>query len=193
MLKTGQLPKFEEQLFKTVEADENRTLYLIPTSEVPLTALHGGEVLPEETLPRRYTALHALLPARGRHLRPGHEGHLPPAPVRQGRAGEDHDAGPVVRGARVDGAQRRGGPAAARAAVPRGRALHRRPRLQRGQGLRHRGVAAGAGQRTARSRRARTTTPSAAAAPTSATAPRAAAAPSSATPSTAPASPSAAR
>lgn len=56
MLKTGQLPKFEEQLFKTVEADENRTLYLIPTAEVPLTALHGGEVLPEATLPRRYTA-----------------------------------------------------------------------------------------------------------------------------------------
>src|SRR5215468_8863743 len=46
MLKTGQLPKFEEQLFKTVEADEGRALYLIPTSEVALTALHAGEVLP---------------------------------------------------------------------------------------------------------------------------------------------------
>jgi seryl-tRNA synthetase len=56
MLKTGQLPKFEEGLFKTVEADEERTLYLIPTAEVSLTALHGGEVLPERTLPRRYTA-----------------------------------------------------------------------------------------------------------------------------------------
>jgi seryl-tRNA synthetase len=56
MLRTGQLPKFEEQLFKTLEADENRALYLIPTSEVSLSALHGGEVLPERTLPRRYTA-----------------------------------------------------------------------------------------------------------------------------------------
>ncbi len=56
MLRTGQLPKFEEQLFKTNEADEGRTLYLIPTSEVPLSALHGGEVLPEGTLPRKYTA-----------------------------------------------------------------------------------------------------------------------------------------
>ena len=56
MLKTGQLPKFEEQLFKTVEPDENRTLYLIPTAEVPLSELHGGEVLAEATLPRRYTA-----------------------------------------------------------------------------------------------------------------------------------------
>jgi seryl-tRNA synthetase len=57
MLRTGQLPKFEEQLFKTVEADDNRALYLIPTAEVPLSALHGGEVLAEASLPRRYTAL----------------------------------------------------------------------------------------------------------------------------------------
>ena len=56
MLKTGQLPKFEEQLFKTVEAEEQRLLYLIPTAEVPLTALLSGEVLLERTLPRRYTA-----------------------------------------------------------------------------------------------------------------------------------------
>jgi seryl-tRNA synthetase len=59
MLRTGQLPKFEDGLFKTVEADEGRALYLIPTAEVPLTALHGGEVLPERSLPRRYTALSA--------------------------------------------------------------------------------------------------------------------------------------
>jgi seryl-tRNA synthetase len=59
MLRTGQLPKFEEQLFKTVEADEGRTLYLIPTAEVSLSALHAGEVLAERTLPRRYTAYSA--------------------------------------------------------------------------------------------------------------------------------------
>ena len=57
MLQTGQLPKFEEGLFKTVEADDNRTLYLIPTAEVPLSALHSGEVLVASNLPRRYTAL----------------------------------------------------------------------------------------------------------------------------------------
>ncbi|MGH7335403.1 MAG: serine--tRNA ligase [Candidatus Rokuibacteriota bacterium] len=56
MLKTGQLPKFEDGLFKTVEPDDDRTLYLIPTSEVPLTALHSGEILPERRLPLRYTA-----------------------------------------------------------------------------------------------------------------------------------------
>ncbi|MGH7419071.1 MAG: serine--tRNA ligase, partial [Candidatus Rokuibacteriota bacterium] len=54
MLRTGQLPKFEEQLFKTQEPDENRTLYLIPTAEVPVTALHADEILSESTLPRRY-------------------------------------------------------------------------------------------------------------------------------------------
>ena len=56
MLRTGQLPKFEDALFKTVDADEGRTLYLIPTAEVPLTALHGEEILDEASLPRRYTA-----------------------------------------------------------------------------------------------------------------------------------------
>jgi seryl-tRNA synthetase len=56
MQATGQLPKFEEQLFKTVEPDDNRTLYLIPTAEVPVTALHGGEFLPESALPKRYVA-----------------------------------------------------------------------------------------------------------------------------------------
>ena len=56
MLRTGQLPKFEDGLFKTIDADEGRELYLIPTSEVSLSALHIGEVLPEASLPRRYTA-----------------------------------------------------------------------------------------------------------------------------------------
>jgi seryl-tRNA synthetase len=53
---TGQLPKFEEELFKTLEPEHGRPLYLIPTAEVPLTALHSGEILPAETLPRKYTA-----------------------------------------------------------------------------------------------------------------------------------------
>jgi seryl-tRNA synthetase len=56
MVGTAQLPKFEEQLFKTQDADEGRQLYLIPTAEVPLTALHTGETLPADTLPRKYTA-----------------------------------------------------------------------------------------------------------------------------------------
>ncbi len=56
MTGVAQLPKFEEQLFKTMEPDANRTLYLIPTAEAPLTALHGGEILAEAELPKRYCA-----------------------------------------------------------------------------------------------------------------------------------------
>jgi seryl-tRNA synthetase len=56
MQNNGLLPKFEVSLFKTVEPDEDRTLYLIPTAEVPVTALHTGEILAESTLPRRYVA-----------------------------------------------------------------------------------------------------------------------------------------
>jgi len=56
MQNNGLLPKFEEGLFKTVEPDENRTLYAIPTAEVPVTALHTGETLAEAALPKRYVA-----------------------------------------------------------------------------------------------------------------------------------------
>ncbi|NIH86099.1 serine--tRNA ligase [Amycolatopsis granulosa] len=54
MTGTGQLPKFEEDLFRTGVAD--RELFLIPTAEVPLVNLHAGEILPLEELPLRYTA-----------------------------------------------------------------------------------------------------------------------------------------
>jgi seryl-tRNA synthetase len=54
MTGTGQLPKFEEDLFRTGTGD--RDLYLIPTAEVPLTALHADEILEAETLPRAYTS-----------------------------------------------------------------------------------------------------------------------------------------
>lgn len=54
MTGTGQLPKFEEDLFKTGVTD--RELFLIPTAEVPLTNLHAAETLPAESLPLAYTA-----------------------------------------------------------------------------------------------------------------------------------------
>jgi seryl-tRNA synthetase len=54
MTGTGQLPKFEQDLFKTGVAD--RELYLIPTAEVPLTNLHAKETLAAEDLPLAYTA-----------------------------------------------------------------------------------------------------------------------------------------
>ena len=49
---TGQLPKFEDDLFKTREG-----LYLISTSETPVTNLHRDEILRVESLPVRYTAM----------------------------------------------------------------------------------------------------------------------------------------
>jgi seryl-tRNA synthetase len=50
---TGQLPKFEQDLFK-VAGDWD--LYLVPTAEVPLTNLHRGEILDGRELPLNYTA-----------------------------------------------------------------------------------------------------------------------------------------
>ncbi|WP_300802597.1 serine--tRNA ligase [uncultured Desulfovibrio sp.] len=52
MTGTGQLPKFEEDLFKMPDWG----YYLIPTAEVPLTNIHAGEVLDEADLPRGYCA-----------------------------------------------------------------------------------------------------------------------------------------
>ncbi len=49
---TGQLPKFEEDLFKLTDRD----YYLIPTAEVPVTNLHRDEILDAAALPRLYTA-----------------------------------------------------------------------------------------------------------------------------------------
>ena len=49
MTGTAQLPKFEEDLYKTTEG-----LYLIPTAEVQLTNLHAGETLQASELPKRY-------------------------------------------------------------------------------------------------------------------------------------------
>jgi seryl-tRNA synthetase len=51
---TGNLPKFEEDLFKVPHNDS--TLYLIPTAEIPLTNLYRDEILEEEALPIRHCA-----------------------------------------------------------------------------------------------------------------------------------------
>ena len=49
---TGQLPKFEEDLFKI----SNDNMYLIPTAEVPVTNIHRNEILNSEDLPINYVA-----------------------------------------------------------------------------------------------------------------------------------------
>lgn len=52
MFSTGQLPKFEEDLFK-ISSDD---FYLIPTAEVPVTNIHRDEILAESQLPIKYVA-----------------------------------------------------------------------------------------------------------------------------------------
>jgi seryl-tRNA synthetase len=52
MTGTGQLPKFEDDLFRLKDDD----YFLIPTAEVPLTNLHRQEILAADQLPLRYTA-----------------------------------------------------------------------------------------------------------------------------------------
>jgi seryl-tRNA synthetase len=49
---TGQLPKFEEDLFKLVDPE----FFLIPTAEVPVTNIHRGEILKKSDLPICYAA-----------------------------------------------------------------------------------------------------------------------------------------
>ncbi|MBI2495248.1 MAG: serine--tRNA ligase [Candidatus Omnitrophica bacterium] len=51
MFGTGQLPKFEEDMYRLKDDD----LFLVPTAEVPLTNLHRDEILDETHLPLRYT------------------------------------------------------------------------------------------------------------------------------------------
>lgn len=59
MTGTGQLPKFEEDMFKCAPGD----FYLIPTAEVPVTNLHRDEILNVEQLPIKYAAYSACFRA----------------------------------------------------------------------------------------------------------------------------------
>jgi seryl-tRNA synthetase len=52
MFRSGQLPKFRDNLYHDVEDD----LWMVPTAEVPLTGLHSDDILEETSLPRFYTA-----------------------------------------------------------------------------------------------------------------------------------------
>jgi len=55
MWSTGQLSKFADQMY-AVDGDEGSELYLIPTAEVPLTAMHRDEIIEGPALPIRYAA-----------------------------------------------------------------------------------------------------------------------------------------
>lgn len=55
LIGTGQLPKFEEDLFKLKDTE----YYLIPTAEVPVTNIHREEILDSEALPKNFVAYSA--------------------------------------------------------------------------------------------------------------------------------------
>ena len=81
MEEAGFFPTDRAQVYDVDDGE----LFLVGTSEVPLSALHRGDTFAPDALPARYAGYSTLLPARGRHLRQGHARHLPRAPVRQGR------------------------------------------------------------------------------------------------------------
>ena len=80
LIGTGQLPKFEEQLYRC-ERDE---LYLAPTAEVPVTNFHSRRNPPPRRSSRRNTSPIPLLPSRGRVRRPWHPRPHPRPSIRQG-------------------------------------------------------------------------------------------------------------
>ena len=110
---TGQLPKFEEDLFHTTEG-----LYLIPTAEVQLTNIHAGEVLDAGRLPLKYCAFTPCFREEAGSAgatRAGSSACI----SRQGGDGEVRQARGELRRPGGHGGRRREHPAAAGPAVPR--------------------------------------------------------------------------
>jgi seryl-tRNA synthetase len=65
MTGTGQLPKFEEDAYKLVSAEDNKDndYFLIPTAEVPVTNIHRDEIISGDKLPVKYCAYSACFRA----------------------------------------------------------------------------------------------------------------------------------
>ncbi len=144
MYGTGQLPKFEADLFKVPHGE--RDLWLIPTAEVPVTNIYRDETLDGARLPISLAAYTPCFRSEAGSLRQGRARHHSPAPVPEGRAGEVHPAGAVLRGAREADPQRRAGAGDASACTIAAccSALETWA-FQLGQDLRPRGLAAGPG------------------------------------------------
>ena len=144
MFGTAQLPKFREDQFAAGDG-----FWLIPTAEVPLTNLVRESIVDEKRLPLRYTAGTLCFRAEAGAAGQRHARHDPPAPVREGRTGLDHDAGAIRRRARAHDRLRGGGAEAPRPAFPHDGAVRRRHGIRRRarpttsrSGCRGRGVSA---------------------------------------------------
>ena len=137
---TGNLPKFEEDLFHTTDG-----YWLIPTAEMPLTNLVSGDILEEDALPLRFTAytpcFRAEAGAAGKDTRGMLRQHqFSKVELVSVTRPEDSEA----EHERMTALRRRG-VEAPRPRIPGGRAVRRRHGLLGAQDLRHRGLAAGAG------------------------------------------------
>ena len=135
MTGTGQLPKFEEDLFRCDRED----LFLIPTAEVPVTNLYREEILPGEALPILHTAYTACFRAEA-----GAAGRDTRGLIRQHQFNKVElvEFTAILHG--VGAAHRRRGRGAAPVGtgLPGSRPIHRRPGLLRCQDLRPGGLAA---------------------------------------------------
>ena len=87
---TGQLPKFEQDLFGI---ESERSGYLVPTGEVPLTNLVAGQITDEAELPLKYTAHTPCFRSEAGAYGKDNPRHAAPAPVRESGAGADHAPG----------------------------------------------------------------------------------------------------
>ena len=135
---TGNLPKFEQDLFK-IAGDWD--LYPDPDRG---SAAHEPAPRGDPRRPRSAAQVHGVHPvfrSEAGSLRRRRARADSPAPVRQGRAREVHDARAVARRARRADARRRDGARAARAAVSPRAAVHGRHGLRVSEDLRPRGVA----------------------------------------------------
>jgi len=95
---TGQLPKFEEDLFRVprVLGDEGeKNFYLIPTAEVPVTNIVRDEIVALEKLPLKLWRIRRASAAR-RVPTGATRATDSPAPVREGGAGADRPSGKIV-------------------------------------------------------------------------------------------------
>jgi len=123
LLATGQLPKFEEDLFRTPEG-----YYLIPTAEVPLTNMHRDEILPADALPIRYAAYTSCFRSEA-----GAAGRDTRGMIRQHQF--ETAARGLLRASGESYGPRGGSVEATRASLPRCLALDRRPGVRRREDL----------------------------------------------------------
>ena len=139
---TGQLPKFEDDQFKTVDEPP---FYLIPTAEVPVTNLVRDSILETESLPLKFVAHTPCFRSEA-----GSHGKDTRGMIRQHQF-EKVELVQIVPPRRIGGCSRgtdrscRGHFAAPRTAVSQGRAVHRRRRIQFKQDLRPGSLVAGQG------------------------------------------------